>query len=299
MRVQRLILAVTLLACSVTACAVDVTGTAHPPPPLAYVRYVNAVADTFNMDFRAVDQVSYSQPFLDTPFRGLGDGNYQGYQAGSRHIRVFLDPNPSGVTVAVNPAIVSTVMVDTTYTFTAGTYYTVLHVGGARAGAPVAEKLWIIADALPAQSASAIGYRVINAAPVLGAVDVYASALGTTPLTGTPVAPALAFENMTSYISAAVGPLVLRMTTPGTLVTVGAATGYTLQAGTAGTTAVDPIYGSGQAGSIVTAFIFDASPAGTMNSATFTTPGIVFWPDLQPPRTTNDLLRPANPIGNP
>ena len=109
----------------VSACAKDVQGVTHTPPPLAYVRYVNAVSDTFNMDFRAVDQVDYSQPFLNTAFRGLGEGNYQGYQAGSRHIRIFLDPNPANNTVAVDPAVASTVMVDTTVSFTAGTYYTV------------------------------------------------------------------------------------------------------------------------------------------------------------------------------
>ena len=50
MRFQRLILAV-ILAAGVTACAKDITGVTHPAPPLAYVRYVNAVSDTFNMDF--------------------------------------------------------------------------------------------------------------------------------------------------------------------------------------------------------------------------------------------------------
>ena len=131
------------------------------------------VADTFNMDFRAVDQVDYSQPFLNTAFRGLGEGNYQGYQAGSRHIRIFLDPAPANNTVAVDPVVASTVMVDTTFAFTAGTYYTLLHVGGARTGAAVKEKLWIITDALPTQNTASVQYRIINAAMVQGAVDVY------------------------------------------------------------------------------------------------------------------------------
>ncbi len=190
MRFQRLIFAV-ILACGVTACAKNITGVTHPVPPLAYVRYVNAVSDTFNMDFRAVDQVQYSHPFLNVAFRGLGDGHYQGYQAGSRHVRVFLDPAPSGVTIAVDPLVVSTVMVDTTFTFTAGAYYTVVHVGNARAGAAVKEKLWIIPDALPTQSSATVQYRIINTASVQGAVDVYVSATGTT--TGTPTASSLAF----------------------------------------------------------------------------------------------------------
>jgi len=294
MRIQRLISAA-ILACSVAACAKDVTGVSHPAPPLAFVRYVNAVSDTFNMDFRAVDQVTYSQPFLNAQFRDLGAGNYQGYQAGSRHIRIFLNPNPANNTVAVDPVVVSTVMVDTTFTFTAGTYYTLLHVGYARTGAAVKEQLLIITDALPTQSTATVQYRIINAAPTLGTVVVYARPDGVTPLTGAPTAAALAFKGVTAYQSQAPGPIVMRMTTPGTIVTQGSATGYTVQVGTAGTTTLtaapgvapaDPIYGSGQGGSIFTAFIFDASVVGS-KAAQFATPGIVFYPDVQPPRTTS------------
>jgi hypothetical protein len=277
---------------------VDVTGTAHPPPPLAFVRYINAVSDTFNLDFRAVDQVSYSQPFLNVAFRGLGGGNYQGYQAGKRHVRVFLDPNPSDPTVGVNPAIVSTFLVDTTFTFTAGTYYTIVHVGGSRAGSAVPDKFWIIADALPAQTAGNIGFRMVNAAAVLGPVDVHVGATAALALAAAPTASGLAFGAINPYVSQATGATVMVLTLPGTATVVGAAAGYTVQAGTAGTTAADPIYGSGVGGSIFTAFIFDASAAGTVGAA-FATPGIVYWPDLQPPRTTTDMLVPATHAAKP
>jgi len=281
MRFQRLIFAV-ILAAGVSACAKDVTGITHTPPPLAYVRYINAVSDTFDMDFRAVDQVDYSTPFLNTAFRALGDGNYQGYQAGSRHIRIFLDPNPANNLVAVDPAVASTIMVDTTYTFTAGSYYTLLHVGNSRAGAAVKEKLWIIADALPTQSTATVQYRIINAAPVQGAVDVYANATGVT--TGTPAAAALGFGSASAYLSQAPGAIIMKMTAPGTQNAVGSAA--TVQAGTAGTTAADPIYGSGIGGSIFTAVIFDATPVNSQQTKS-ATPGIAFFPDMQPPRTTS------------
>jgi len=283
MRFQRLLFAV-ILACGVTACAKDVTGVTHAPPPLAYVRYINAVPDTFAMDVRPVDQVQYSPPFLNTAFRGLGDGNYQGYQAGSRHIRIFLDPSPTNTSAPVSVAVASTIMVDTTFTFTAGTYYTMVQVGAARTGAAVKQQLWIIQDALPTQNAGTVQYRIINVAPVQGAVDVYVN--GTTPLTGTPAAASLGFHSATAYLSQAPGPLVIRLTAPGTLNAVGGAAGFTLQAGTAGTTLADPIFGSGQGGSILTAFIFDAS-ATPSQAAQFTTPGVVFFPDMQPARTTS------------
>jgi hypothetical protein len=285
MRFQRLIFAV-ILACGVSACAKDVTGVTNTPPPLAYVRYINAVSDTFNMDFRAVDQVSYSPPFLNTLFRGLGDGNYQGYQAGSRHIRIFLDPAPPNTSAPVDPAVVSTIMVDTTVAFAAGTYYTLVHVGSARVGAAVKEKLWIITDALPAQSATTVAYRIINAAPVQGAVDVYVRADGITALSGTPTASSLAFQSASTYLTQSPGPLVIRLTAPGTLTAVGAPAGYTLQAGTAGTTLADPIFGSAQGGSVLTAFIFDASVVGS-KAVQFATPGVVYFPDRQPARTTS------------
>lgn len=286
MRFQRLLFAA-VVACGVSACAKDVVAVTHAPPPLAFVRYINAVPDTFNMDFRAVDQVTYSQPFLNTAFRGLGVGNYQGYQAGSRHIRIFLDPNPSGPTVPVDPAIVSTVMVDTTFTFTAGSYYTLLHVGHARA--PSTDKLLIIADALPAQSATNVQWRLINAASVQGALDVYVTtdSTGLVPLAGAPTLAAVAPLVPTAYQTRATGTLFdIRLTLPGTTTIVGNVKGYTLQGGTAGTTLADPIFGSQQAGSVLTAFIFDASSAGTVG-ATFATPGVVYFPDLQPPRTTS------------
>ena len=275
MRFQRLIFAV-IAVCGDSACAKDMTGVTTIPP-LAYVRYINAVSDTFNMDFRAVDQVAYSQSFLNTAFRGLGSGNYQGYQAGSRHIRIFLDPNPPNTSTAI--------MVDTTVSFTAGTYYTLLHIGSARAGAAVKQKLWIITDALPTQTAATVAYRIINAAPVQGAVDVYVRADGTTALSGMPTA-SLAFQSASSYLTQSPGALVIRLTAPGTLTAVGTPAGYTLQAGTAGTTFADPIFGSGQGGSILTAFIFDASVAGS-KAAQFATPGVVYFPDRQPPRTTS------------
>jgi hypothetical protein len=287
MRFQRLISAV-ILACAVSACAKDVTGVTRTLPPLAYVRYIDAVADTFDMDFRAVDQVAYSQPFLNVAYKGLGDGNFQGYQAGSRHIRIFLDPSPPNTSTAVSTAVVSTVMIDTTMTLVAGSYYTIIHVGNARTGAAVKEHLWVVTDAsMPAQTAG-IQYRVYNAAPVQGAVDVFVGPDGVTPLVaGAATDKALAFGSFAAYASLATGPMVIRLTTPGTTVAVGAAGGYTVQVGTAGTTSADPIYGSGQAGSIFSAYIFDATPVGSVQATASATPSVVYYPDVQPPRTTS------------
>ena len=206
MRFKRLIFAV-ILACGVAACAKDVTGVTHTPPPLAYVRYINAVSDTFNMDFRAVDQVDLlpAVPQRRVP-RPWATATIRGIRPARVTFASSSIPTRRNNTTAVDPTVVSTVMVDTTYTFTAGTYYTLVHVGNARTGAAVPEKLWIIQDALPAQTTSSVQYRVVNVAPVQGAVDVYVRADGTTPLSGTPTASALAFQTATAYLSQAPGP---------------------------------------------------------------------------------------------
>lgn len=96
MRIQRLAVA-TLALIGVAACSKDKGGhsTGAVTPPLAYIRYFNAVGDTLSLDFHAIDQIEFSQPFLAVPFRGIGLGSYQGYQAGSRKIRVF--PNSTDI----------------------------------------------------------------------------------------------------------------------------------------------------------------------------------------------------------
>jgi hypothetical protein len=97
---------------------------------------------------------------------------------------VFLDPNPTGGTVAVDPTVVPTVMVDTNFAFVAGSYYTIVHIGDSRAGSAVTQKFWTINDALPTQSTAVVAFRIINVAPVQGAVDVYVRPDGVTPLSG-------------------------------------------------------------------------------------------------------------------
>ena len=198
------------------------------------------------------------------PYRGLGDGNYQGYQAGSRHIRIFLDPSPREHDRRRSIRSSSPPSWSTRRSrLTAGTYYTLLHVGSARAGAAVKEKLWIITDALPTQSTATVQYRIINTATVQGAVDVYVSATGTTAL---PARRRLRRSRSSPRrrTSRRRRARIVMTTDPARHADGGwCGDGYTLQTGTAGTTAADPIYGSGQGGSIFTAFIFDATPAGT------------------------------------
>ena len=60
----------------------------------------------------------------------------------------------------------------------------------------------------------------------------------------------------------------------------------TVLAGSAGTTIQDPIAGTSQGGSVLTAFLFPRSVAGSA-AASFTTPGIAYGIDRRPPRPTS------------
>jgi hypothetical protein len=275
MRHPRIILACVTVA-ALAGCKGDRTG--HPTtavtPPLAYVRYFNAVPDTLPLDFRPIDQLEFSQPFLAVPFRAIGLGNYQGYQAGSRKIRVF--PNSTDL------ATTSSILVDTTVSLTAGTYYSFLHVGYARAGQAPKQGIVILTDALP-DPGTGIAIRVVNVDAVEGNVDVYATAAATDPLPTSPTFGNIAFKGVSAYVTRVPGPLVLHVFAAGTtspeLIT------KTVSAGSAATvTGTTPVGGSTIAGSVITAIVYSKAVAGSSaavptGSSANTTPTIVSWID--------------------
>lgn len=256
-------------------------------PPLAFVRYINAVPDTNNLTVRWVDQLEFTpMTFVNVPFRGLGQGNYQGLEAGSRRFKVFTyDPNLS--TSAGGLGATTAQLADTTFTFQAGKYYTLLHMGFARTGQNPAQKVYIIEDVLPAAGTS-VNIRAIHAGLGVGNVDVHATATTTTTLVGsTPLFANVALTNgsttgISAYSSRATGAFALQIAATGTTTSAAATLA---PAGTAGTTAIDPVAGSTIAGSVMTAIAFPATVSGS-KAAVFGTPGIVFFLDRQPARTT-------------
>ena len=256
-------------------------------PPLAFVRYINAVPDTLNLTVRWVDQLEFTpMTFVNVPFRGLGQGNYQGLEAGSRRFKVFTyDPNLS--TSAGGLGATTAQLADTTFTFQAGKYYTLLHMGYSRTGQTPAQKVYIIEDQLPTAGTS-VSIRAIHAGLGVGNVDIHATAATTTTLVGsTPLFANVALTNgsttgISAYSSRATGAFALQLAATGTTTSAAATLA---PAGTAGTTAIDPVAGSTQAGSVMTAIAFAASVSGS-KAASFAAPGIVFFLDRQPARTT-------------
>lgn len=283
MRFHRFFIAPLALA-ALTACKGNQhpTATASSTPPLAYVRYFNAVADTLPFDFRAIDQISYSTPFLAVPFRAEGLGNYLGYQAGSRHIRIF--PNSTDL------ATTSSIIEDTTVTLTAGTYYSFVHTGYTRTSATGPKhSLMMLTDAITDPGAN-ISYRVINVGSDIGTVDVYVTAGATDPLPASPTFAGVAFKAVTAYTTSAPGALTIRVFPAGTkttsLSTVAAPTGsVTTICG------LTNIGGASMAGSVLTAMVYGVATPGSQaaiatGTGANTTPKVVWWIDRAPTAVT-------------
>jgi hypothetical protein len=168
MQFNRMLLA-TFSVVAVAACSDDPVSKLVTPAPFSSIRWVNAVADTVAMDYRIVDYPSNaSEPNLAF---GASSGNWRNLPPGAHHIKVFFTNTTAAGT---NVSVVSQVFVDTTLTFEEGKKYTILHYGFAKAGATPKQQLVVIEDVPPTPSAGEIALRAINAAPALGTVDVYA-----------------------------------------------------------------------------------------------------------------------------
>jgi hypothetical protein len=275
MRLSRFgLLAVAALA--TVACQSD-DGALEPTeiPPLAFVRYINALPDTLSTTVRFTDQVEFSpQTWAGVPFRGLGAGNYQGTQAGNRTFRVF--SFQANASTAGNTAVLG----EASHNFEAGKYYTVLHAGFARPGGNPANSIRIIEDAVPTPGAS-IAVRGLHAGSGIGNVDIYLTPTTTSAISGSPAIPGLAFGAASNYATVAPGAFAVRITAAGSTTPLISAAA---PAGTAGTTTVDPIGGATVPGSVITAVAFPSSVAGSSATAS-ANPTVLFFVDRHPPRT--------------
>lgn len=262
----------TLLAAAllgVVACGEDDAGPIlAPTPPIAFVRYVHVVPDTSRMDWRPIDAVDNSPFALGLQFRA--NTPYQAMGAGARRLRVF--------PTSENINITSQIVVDTTITFTPNTYYTLIHIGLARAGQAPADRIWVIEDPIPATiAASQVAVRVIHAGVGLGAVDVErsTSASGTFTSVGTNVQ----YGTAGAYQLVPTGALVMRANNAGTTTALAAAS--TAPAGIAAGGGLSAAGGSTIGGSALTAIVVPRSVSGSA-AASFTTPGIIYLVDKAP-----------------
>jgi len=262
MRLSRLItLAIALTA--LTACGSgDVT--APSQPPLGDVRFINAVADTGNVDITMIDQIEWSAKALNLPFCGPGT-QYWPTEAKTRHIRVFPTSRNIGVT--------SQVLLDTQVDITAGSRVTLLLTGSARAGTLAFVK---IDDAGPAPAAGQIGVRVVNAST--GAVDGYLVTAATDPVSGTPFAANVGANATSAYTGRAVGAAAVRATDAGSATVNASQAGPVAPATPAGE---KPAAGVTAAGTLFSVYYFPRGVAGSPQAA-LTTPGMVWFVDRNP-----------------
>lgn len=273
---------------ALAACSSDNTAPKLVTPgPAAFIHIINAVPDTGSLDFRFVDTIDGvpNVEFVNLPFRGGTNVGYQRVAAGSHEIRVFMSSsnlNAAGLTN--DPAIVSTVMGDTTFTFVDGTHYTFIFNGSARAKA---QKFLILNDGFTIPTG--ISVRAVNMNT--SAADFYLAAgtAAATTVTGTPTFAALAPATASAYtpfaVASATSGYTLTATNAGATTPVWSAVMNAGSAAVAEVTgvsgALSALPGSRIAGSIFTGVLFPASTAGSKapQTAAFTAPGVILVPD--------------------
>lgn len=249
-------------------------------PPQAAIHWIHAVPDTGEMDMRPVDIISNAGLF-DAVFRG-SNMFYQGLDAGTRQIRVFMSSS--------NPTITGVPILDTTATFASPNAYTVIHTGFARTASTPGRILWIVPDAGADPGAGNVGIRILHAGVGMGNVDVNFTRHAADTLPDAPAVPNLAYKGIGNYLAVvrdtlAADSLRVVVTAVGTKTPV--LFTIKLPAGIAGTTTSNPIAGSRVAGSVITAVIVPASVVGSTapQGGAFAAPSAVFLVDRRPPNT--------------
>ena len=275
MRVTRIGLALVgaLLA---VGCSKDDGPFFAPQVPLAYTRFINAIPDTVPVDFRFVDLLEYSPFAVQLPFRGFTP--YQGTAPGARHLKVFTNWGGDSIYIRHTTAVLR----DETPSFEAGKYYTIAAVGYSRTGSTPTLKLQVFEDPIP-DPGSNVAFRVVNLASGLSSINVGVTANSADAIP-TPTFSNVAYLGASAYATRAPGNAWFRVQETSAAAEIVAGNGRQAPVGAAG----DPlnnlttIGGSGQAGSVVTAYVFPRSVAGSRAPAAFTTPAIVFIVDKHP-----------------
>lgn len=285
-------LVVCATAVAALGCEKDATFV-EPLPDYASIHWVNAVPDTNQQDFRVVDIVSNAGLF-DANYRG-SNMFYQGIEAGSRTVRVFLSDTL--------PPIASQVLQESVLSLTEGSSYTYVHAGFARASQTPARTALLIPDAPPAPTADSIVVRFINAGAGLGNLDLNLIRRGSDTLPDVPLRANVAFGAASPYVAVKVDSMLVFHPRPGvdsivfydTLRVVATAAGTktprlfttSLPLGvpnTINTGPIEPIAGAALRGSAITAVVTPRSVAGSQapQTAAFQVPAAVILVERRP-----------------
>ncbi|MGA2459515.1 MAG: DUF4397 domain-containing protein [Terriglobales bacterium] len=160
----------------------------------AQIRFVHAIQDAPAMDINVYgpQQVNGMQLFADVPFRGFRpSAGYINVLADTQTIEGFV--NPTDATEAFSAPV----------NWSGGLQYTVIATGFSATGTNGSNVvLESVLDFNPAPASGYVEFRVINASPhsPSGGVDVYIDPIPVQGM-GTPVITALAYQQVSKYIS--------------------------------------------------------------------------------------------------
>jgi uncharacterized protein DUF4397 len=233
----------------------------EPGVPQAGITWMNVIPDTGELDMRVVDIVS-STGFFNANFRSAQPFPL-GIEAGTRRIKVFMS--------STDPNVSQTVLLDTTFAFTANQTYSFYATGMSRTAQTPGKRALIVNTTLPAVPAGKFAIRFLNLAPSsAGAVPTPTDTMvhydaffikGNSALpTGAPTqadAGGAGYLNMTPYIMVDTAKYRLALTPIGT--TNSTIAQVYLPTGVPGSAGVDPIAGSQISGSVITAVIVPRS----------------------------------------
>lgn len=263
-------------------------------PPTAGLRYVNLMPDRAAVDFRIVDAITFAPSAFGASFRTGGSPNgiataflpaYSPVLTGSHRIRMFWN--------STNPDTAQMVLLDTAITFAPNVNYTFYAYGYTTAGQTPQVKAFVTVDSVPADTTT-VAYRVIHLAPagvpataadVPASVDVYVLNQTNATPTGAATWAAVGVGTLTGYKTFAADSVTFFVTPAATPATV--TTKANAPKGVAGSLVsnppVDPIAGTQQVGTSITAVIVPRSLAGSQ-ATVFATPSVLFLIDRNPPR---------------
>ena len=260
------------------ACSRDTGATVSPLPPLAAIRYVNAIPDTGPVNFRLVDnRIDFSPNLISATFRAFSV--YQALGVGTRDLAIFHDDTLASFATQVH-AQTSVAAVD-------DARYTVVYMGYLRTAGTPADQAVVFTDVIPTPAAGKFGVRLIHAGAGLGNVDVIVHR--TSQPVPAPQATNIAFGAASAYVEVdtsltGTDAITVRIRQTGTATDVATAT---VSIGARGTASADPLPGSRVEGTVFTYVLTPRSVAGSKapQTAAFTTPALIELLDRRPTPT--------------
>jgi hypothetical protein len=259
MRLSRFVM-LCLVAAGLNACGADQV-TTPTLPPLASVRYINAVNDTAGVDIHPIDLVSMAVA-NNLQYRKATE--YFPTEAGVRHFRVF--------PTSTNIDVTSQVLLDQEVTLPEGTRATLLLTGSAKAGTLL---LWVILDSTDPPPADDIGIRLVNTATAV--VNGYITARTSSPLLSSPTWSNVVRLTPTGYVLVSADSVAVQVTGAGSSIVAASSSGPDAPATLTGEL---PAAGMNSPGTLFSAYYFAAGAAGTSLEAV--SASVVWFVDRNP-----------------